>query len=349
MKNRDKIKDFLSRNPEFINRTGKEIADEVGVYNIAMINKIKKSMKSRAPKKVIKTDDFSPELLAKAAEFLQSQKIDCSINYNEPKKIVKKKRDLTLPSIKDQVGMHIVLGCVHAPFEHKRLMKGIRNLIKDNSENISGFHLIGDFMDLNSLSSHDKGRFLAIPGINLDSEYESGNELLDSFDEVLPGTIWKTYLYGNHEDRYKRYMKNMDNAKTPLVSPTEALNLWNRGYQVKENWSADYFTLGKHLDIFHGIYFNVHSAKKHMDAFRGSCMYAHTHRTQTYIEGNTASFNIGACADFTSPAFGYATRGMKSQWSNGFAIVMIDEDGSFNTTTVHVKPDGTFYFGGKKY
>ena len=255
---------------------------------------------------------------------------------------------LSTPSIPKQVGMHVVLGCWHVPFHNKTLHKGVRNLIQDYKKDIKGFHLIGDFLDLNPLSSHDKGKFTAIPGLTLNQEYKAGNIALDQLTENLEDDCWKTYLYGNHEDRYNRWMRDMDNAKTPLSSPKESLKLSERGFQTKTNWSQDYFTLGKYLDIFHGIYFSIHSAKAHMDKLRGSCMYAHTHRIQQYIEGNTGSFNIGAGADFSSPAFGYASRAMKSQWQNGFAIVMIDEDGSYHTTQV-ICQNGRFYFGGKKY
>ncbi len=254
----------------------------------------------------------------------------------------------SVPDLRDQVGMHIMLGCSHVPFENKIMHNGIKNLIKDYADKIKGFHLMGDFLDLNSLSSHDKGKVTAIKDLTLDVEYKAGNKLLNEFDNILPKKCWKTYLYGNHEDRYFRWMKVAENAKTPLVSPTEALKLKERGYQVKESWSQDSFTIGKHLEIFHGIYYNVHSAKKHMDAFRGSCMYVHTHRIQTYIEGNTGSFNIGAGANFNSPAFGYASRGMKSQWQNGFAIVNIDAQGSYYVTQI-ICQNGKFFFGGKQY
>lgn len=252
------------------------------------------------------------------------------------------------PSLKDQVGLHILLGCSHVPFQNQRILDGIANLMEDHADEIAGFHLMGDFLDLNSLSFHDKGKFTAVPNLTLDKEYRAGNIQLDKFDEVLGDDVWKTYLYGNHCDRFNRYMKTMDNAKTPLVSPTVALDLNNRGYQVKEDWSHDYFTLGKYLDIFHGIYYNIHSAKKHMDVLRGSCAYVHTHRIQTYIEGNTGGFNIGATCNFDSPAFNYASRGMKSQWANGFATVQIDESGGFHFNQI-ITQNNEFYFGGKKY
>lgn len=258
-------------------------------------------------------------------------------------------KSLDAPSINDQVGMHILMGCNHVPFENKRLHEGIIELLKDYKSELKGFHLLGDFMDINTLSSHDKGKFTAVKDLTLTEEYEAGNELLDKFEEALPEDCWKTYMYGNHEDRYNRWMSNMDNAKTPLPSPTEALNLWDRGYQVKESWSQDYFTIGKGFDIFHGIYFSIHNAKAHLDKLRTSCAYVHTHRTQSYTEGQMGAYNLGACADFKSKAFNYATRPMKAQWSNGFGILMIDENGDHYMTQIKVSPEGRFYFGTKQY
>jgi len=260
-----------------------------------------------------------------------------------------KNKVIETPSVKDQEGIHILMGCNHVPFEHKQLHLGVLELIKDFKKEVKGFHLMGDFLDLNTLSSHDKGKFTAVRGMTLEDEYEAGNLLLNKFDQALPENCWKTYLYGNHEDRYNRWMASMDNAKTPLESPEDALNLKSRGYEVKTNWSQDYFTIGNDFDIFHGIYFSIHSAKAHLDKLRTSCAYVHTHRAQMYREGQMVAYNLGSCADFTSKAFNYATRPMKAQWANGFAINIVDKDGKSNVTLIHVTPDGHFYFGGKKY
>lgn len=263
-------------------------------------------------------------------------------------KSVKPKPSVT-PSIKDQVGMHILMGCNHVPFHNKKLHAGIRTLIRDYTNQIKGFHLLGDFADINTLSSHDKGKFTAVPGLTLDMEYDACNEELDLFEQYLPKDCWKTYLYGNHEDRHNRWMKNMDNAKTPLVSPMHGMMLEERGYQVKNNWSQDYFTIGLDFQVFHGIYFSIHNGKAHLDKLRTSCAYVHTHRIQNYREGTMAAFNIGSCADFNSAAFGYAPRPMKGQWANGFAINMVDDLGRSNLTQIYVNPDGSFWFGGKLY
>jgi len=303
-----------------------------------------------------KLPKVSPEFLAQFNEMakilgmtgLQTpvSEEDTLDNFLQRKKVL---RRFGTPDVKDQEGMHILLGCNHVPFHHAQLHRGIIELIKDFKSQIKGFHLMGDFLDMNPLSSHDRGRFTVVPGLTLNDEYFVGNELLDDFDRALPKNCWKTYLYGNHEDRYNRWMSVMDNAKTPLISPEDGLRLHNRGYNVKTNWSQDFITIGRDFQIFHGIYFNIHNAKKHLDTFGKSCAYVHTHRVQSYREGDLAAFNIGTCANLKHKCFNYATRAMKNSWSNGFAINMVDSLGNSHITQIVPDSLGHFYFGGKKY
>lgn len=97
----------------------------------------------------------------------------------------------------DTTDIHLVLGCVHVPFHNKQLVNSLVKFIKDYKENIKGFHLIGDFLDLKSLSSHEDG-IVDKTGLTLGKEYSEGNKVLNLFDEVLPKNIQKTFLYGNH-------------------------------------------------------------------------------------------------------------------------------------------------------
>ena len=364
MKDLELVKEFLRSKKSYLkvgaNRIQLVISKKKSITPIATetINRAKKEVKKELKNSLFKEDkiEVTPELLAKFNELavkMGIKGIQAPVAKEDKLKSILQKRkkphSFHVPEIKDQVGMHILLACSHVPFHHKQLHKGIINLIKDYPELVKGFHLMGDFLDLNPLSSHDKGRFTAVPGLTLNDEYRIGRELLDDFDRALPKDCWKTYIYGNHEDRHNRWMSVMDNAKTPLLSPEEGLKLWERGYNVKTSWSQDFITLGKDFDIFHGIYFSIHNGKAHLDKLRRSCAYGHTHRSQVYREGQMAAYNIGAGADFTAKAFNYATRPMKAQWSNGFAIDMIDCNGISNVTQIHVTPDGHFYFGGKRY
>lgn len=245
-------------------------------------------------------------------------------------------------------GTHIVLGCIHAPWHNKTLTDGITKLIGDLGNKVKGFHIIGDGMDINSLSSHDRGK-KPLPGVDLGWEYEESNKLFDQFDSVLPENVSKSYLWGNHEDRYRRHMAGIDASKygDSLVGPTQGARLLERGYNVQEDWINDSVTLGNHLRLMHGEFINIHTAHKHMQTF-DSVMFVHTHRAQSFSHRRKAAYNIGCVVDIDSPILGYARASQKDTWSNGFALVDIDSDGFFHVTMLSFFND-RFYYNGKKY
>jgi hypothetical protein len=252
------------------------------------------------------------------------------------------------PLTYDTPGMYVVIGCAHAPAHNKELFKRIQGLIAAKSSEIAGLALIGDIIDCNALSEYGKGKFTPVPGLTLEEEYDAGKELVESLTADLKGHAHKIYLYGNHEDRYNRYMSDMENSKRALPSPEIGMGLDKMDFRVYKRWSHDYITLGKHLDLLHGQFFNVHCAKKHIDNYRGSVMFAHTHRIQTYIEGEVGGFNIGWTGDINSPFFDYMPRGTKKMWQNGFAIVNIDEKGHYHVEQI-IAHNNRFYYGGKQY
>ena len=249
--------------------------------------------------------------------------------------------------------MHIVLGCVHAPFHNAKMMDGVVKLINKYKDQLAGFHLIGDFLDLNSLSAHDVGRSpINIDGdpINLTWEYRESNKLLNKFDRVLPKQVKKYFIYGNHEDRFFRHLATIDQSKygDELTSPTRGLKLKERGYKVYEDYKNDYYYIGKHLQIFHGYYHGVTPAKQTLDKLKVSCMFAHSHRANIHYQNDMIAFNIGWGGDKTQPVFNYAPRPMKDAWINGFGVVFTDKKGGYHGQVVTAY-DGNFYFNGKEY
>lgn len=229
----------------------------------------------------------------------------------------------------DKPGVYWVSGCIHAPFQNKPMYESTINFLK-SEVNLEGIVLAGDIIDLNSLSAHDKGK-IPIPGVTLDWEYQESNKFLDQIDELNIKT--KKYLFGNHEDRYNRAIKDVDISKygSALKSPQKGLKLTERGYDIFTDWKNDYIAFGDSLLINHGEFLLTHVAKKTIDVYRKSVMFFHTHRFQVYVEGLVGGWNMGAGADFNSPVFNYASKAMKTSWMNSSALVTLDNEGFYHT------------------
>jgi hypothetical protein len=250
----------------------------------------------------------------------------------------------------NEPGLYISIGCVHHPFVLKPLWNAFLRYINDHRNEIKGILIGGDFLDLNSLSNHDKG-MIPIQGITLDYEYNSGNKALDDLDNAMGRNDYtKFYLFGNHEDRYFRTMRDVNHSKygSSLLSPVAALKLRERGFNVLTDWKNDSIKIGPYLEVVHGEYINQHPAKKHIDAYRKSVLFYHTHRISSYLEGQVAGYNGGWMGDKNSPAFGYAPRGMRSSWNNGFNLIHLDENMYFHIQQI-IWYNNRFYINNKIY
>ena len=249
--------------------------------------------------------------------------------------------------LQQQVGMHVVIGCVHLPAVNVKFFNAFLKFLADVKPILKGFHAIGDILDCKSLSSHDKGQ---VSDTTLEKEYEQSNYYLDQLDEVLPSDIEKNYIWGNHEERYTRLLKQVDTAKygKALLSPTAGCRFIERGYTVQEDYSNAKIQLGKYLDLIHGQYISTNSCKKHLDVYKKSIMFAHTHKLGTHFDTDKAAFNIGWMGDPDNKAFNYCSRVTREGWQNGFAIVNIDAEGYYHVQTIQYFND-RFFYGGKEY
>lgn len=338
---RTEITNFLSSRRGYLKYSYNKLANMLNsdVDTIkSVVNKLthgEKPTETFSGKATIQTPQ-NAELWEQFQQYLKSK---------ETNKVQKKEKN-----IKINKGIHLVSGCLHIPFHNKEMLNGMLSLIKDLDTKLTGLHFLGDFLDMSSLSSHDKGQ-VSIPGITLGKEYKEGNKVLDLFNNAIGNReIEKSFIYGNHEDRYKRHIADSDNAKyaDALISPKEALKLEERGYTVYTNWKEDHHLLGSSLQLIHGEYCSKSPARTHMDKLKASVMFAHTHRIDIVYDGEKAAFNIGWGGDKDAPAFGYVSRITKMNWINGFALVHIDELGNFHTQVIPVYKN-KFWYNGKCY
>ncbi len=254
---------------------------------------------------------------------------------------------------KSKLEKWVVLPDVHRPFHDKTLWDNVMRLLVEMRPYLTGIVLSGDYLDLFALGSYNADSVQLLKYADLDEEYKDGRKGLEDIKRALGPRykeIEKVFIYGNHEDRYFRELAKGDRCKygAALQDPREALRLDKLGYQTFEDWKDDYYTIGDHLDVMHGLYTGIHSAKAHLDKHKRSCMFGHTHRIQMFREGQHAAFNIGTMCDINSEGFKYMPRMQRNVWCNGFAIVDVDRNGYFYTQQITCF-NGGFVANGKQY
>jgi predicted phosphodiesterase len=214
----------------------------------------------------------------------------------------------------------LVLPDIHCPAHNRVLIKIVLRYLRYNRNKYTGVLFTGDFLDLPSISAHNKG---LIVGMNLDREYEIANELLDLFDEAIGEGKKKVFLYGNHEGRFKRESTKLEISKygKSIRDIRDALDLDARGYTVYDNPRKKAYHMLGDVKVIHGVYYNIHAAKKHTEVYKCNILFGHTHRHQVFDEGKYCAYNIGWMGDVEHDLFDYAEEGTKSYWVNSFGLV----------------------------
>src|SRR3990167_4801793 len=216
----------------------------------------------------------------------------------------------------------------HVPFHDQIIHKAFLEFIKDFKPD--GFILNGDFVDMYSISRHitgikdleDKDKQI----IKLKKEFDGANSVLDDYDSVLPRNCEKHYLFGNHENRLERWFDEaMNGVLDGLVSIEDNLFLLERGYKVYPEYPNGYMEIGK-LTITHGSWSPIYTASKHLNEYRQSVLFGHTHTSQLFYAGGLGikqvGFNTGCMCDIDSKAMEYSKK--TARWVHGFAIVYSD-------------------------
>lgn len=227
-----------------------------------------------------------------------------------------------------EIKSYIVSSDHHCPFHNREVHKAFLKFIKHF--NPDGFIINGDFIDMYSISSHITGiRDLKDEDnriITLQQEFQIANRVLDDYDRVLPRNCEKVYLTGNHEDRLERFLNTERNAVLEgLISLEGILKLKKRGYKFIGGYPNNYYKIGK-LIITHGSWSPTYVAAKHLNEYRHSVMFGHSHTPQLIYAGGLdikqVGIGLGHMADVNSKGMSYAKR--TARWINGFGIVYVE-------------------------
>lgn len=209
--------------------------------------------------------------------------------------------------------------------------------------------ILGDFLDFNCISHHNKDLPRLTHGQSVTSDYRAGNKILDQLQKAAEGAKI-TLLEGNHEYRYERLTDALP-VFEGLMDVEDGLRLKERGIKYVRAWSkGDVYEIGK-ANFIHGLYINEFHAKKHVMQFGTNIFYGHTHDVQSYsqiLRGDNKTIvgqSLGCLCVYDLPYM----RGRPSKWQQAFGVFHFLPDGFFNYTVTRifkhrfVSPEGRLY------
>jgi hypothetical protein len=182
----------------------------------------------------------------------------------------------------DDVYRVVVLPDMQVPYQDDRALAAVERYMKDVQwdEYIN----LGDFVDLDHISTHSKGKLRQIEGKTIQADYDVANTILDRHQTIVrkrnPDAAF-TLLEGNHEYRIERLIDEQPQLKGSLEIE-KGLRLKQRGF----NWIRCYqkgelYRVGNSY-FSHGKYCSGNHAKTHVERFGVNITYGHTHDVMTW-------------------------------------------------------------------
>jgi len=203
--------------------------------------------------------------------------------------------------------------------------------------------LLGDFMEVASLSSYDLCKARLIEGKRFEKELEIARLEINALCNLSKKI---TYLEGNHEDRIERYLDDHPELEGMLEIPKRLQFTQNGVHWHKMN------TLIKRGKLYftHGVYYGKYFAKKTLDDYGCSIVVGHTHRHQIMTSYPKMQkypmicYGLGCLGD-TDPSY---KKNCPTGHINQFAIAEIGSKGYFNLYPITII-NNTFIYNGKEY
>lgn len=237
---------------------------------------------------------------------------------------------------------------MHIPEHDERTLAAVEKYLGDHAWDEVVY--LGDLMDFDLISSHNRDNLRAVAGKRLDREYVIAGEVLDRHRKAAPGAKF-TLLEGNHEYRVERYV-DANPVLEGKVEVETGLQLLKRRIKWVRYWSkGDVYRIGK-ATFIHGTYTNQYHAKKHLESYDASVFYGHVHSFQAHTKIQKKGQprigqSLGCLCKLDQPYM----RGRPSAWAHGFGVFYFRPDGTFNHYPVQIvkhaftSPEGKTYQG----
>lgn len=210
---------------------------------------------------------------------------------------------------------------------------------------------LGDLMDFDLISSHNKENLRATSGKLIRREYDYGSEFLDRQQKLAPKAKF-TLLEGNHDERIERYM-DANPQLEGMLEMEQGLQLRMRKIKWVRFWTkGEIHKIGK-AKFIHGLYTTKYHASKHAEAYGDNIFYGHTHDVQSHskelagADKTIVAQSMGCLCRYDQRYM----RGKPSKWQQAFGVFYFFPDGHFTYYVIRifkhrfVAPDGTVYEG----
>ncbi len=203
--------------------------------------------------------------------------------------------------------------------------------------------ILGDFLDMGSLSHWAKGKPKLLEGKRYWADMEMGKRRL----QTLRGACGRMeFLMGNHEDWLYKFLEEQPSL-TGALDIRRDLGLDDLGIGFTE--VNQVLSIGK-LNFIHGWYTNIYHARKHLDEMGDHIFYGHTHDHQAFAKPVRAkrhpyiAMSLGCLCDLNP----HYLRNKPARHLHGFGIFEVIGDGSFTPLFIPII-NGRFRYGGVEF
>ena len=258
-----------------------------------------------------------------------------------------------MPFKKGKTFKVIVIPDMQVPYEDKTALAAVEAYMAD--ETWDEYINMGDFMDFDCISSHNKVNLRAVANKELFSDYEAGNKVLDRHQDIVrknnPDARF-VLLEGNHDFRVERFIDEHPQTRG-LLEVEHCLRLKERGFRFVRCYAkGELYKLGKAY-FHHGLYCNSNHAKSMVDKFGVNIFYGHVHDLMMHskvIWGKDQTIvgqSLGCLCDYEQSYI----KQNPTNWQHALGIFYFQENGEFTYYTPRiinnkfVAPNGKLYDG----
>lgn len=207
---------------------------------------------------------------------------------------------------------------------------------------------LGDLLDFNVLSSHNKGKPRLVEGQRIQEQFCAGSHVLQTINNMVKPKGLSYFIEGNHEYRAVSYM-GAHPEQSDLWSVPDNLKLKDMGWEWVPYWSkGKVLTFGK-ATFIHGRYTGSSHPTAHLTAYLKSVFYGHTHSIESRSLTTEGDYKTRVAQSLgclcVKPEW---LKGAPNKWMQGFAEFSLYADGYY-CYTVHPIYKNRFTAGGVTY